>query len=72
MKLLRGLPAPLFILAALTPGLGMSSQAKVDGKGVFEAMKSNVAKITEAGEKERWQANLDLWQAVLDQARADK
>lgn len=51
----------------------------------FAAIKANVAKVTEAGEKERWQANIDLWpakarwqvdrdlwQVVIDRARAGK
>ncbi len=32
----------------------------------FDKMKTNVASITNADEKARWQANLDMWQAVLD------
>ena len=31
----------------------------------FDTMQANVAKITEASEKARWQANRDLWQSVV-------
>jgi hypothetical protein len=32
----------------------------------FDKMKANVASITNADEKARWQANLDMWQTVVD------
>jgi len=31
----------------------------------FDRMKSNVAAIANADEKERWQANLDMWEIVV-------
>jgi hypothetical protein len=31
-------------------------------------MKANVAEIASPVEKERWQANRDLWQAMIDRA----
>ena len=33
----------------------------------FDTMKTNVAKITDPAEKERWQANTAMWQVVLSQ-----
>jgi hypothetical protein len=32
----------------------------------FDKMKANVATISNAEEKTRWQANLDMWQTVVD------
>ena len=32
----------------------------------FDKMKANVATISNADEKTRWQANLDMWQTVVD------
>jgi hypothetical protein len=32
----------------------------------FEKMKANVASISNADEKARWQANLDMWQTVVE------
>jgi len=32
----------------------------------FDRMKSNVATITNADEKARWQANLDMWETVVN------
>ena len=32
----------------------------------FDQMKANVAKISNADEKARWQANLDMWQTVMN------
>lgn len=32
----------------------------------FDKMKANVAAIRNADEKARWQANIDLWQTVVD------
>src|SRR5579864_6601727 len=32
----------------------------------FDQMKANVAKIINADEKARWQANLDMWQTVVN------
>lgn len=32
----------------------------------FDKMKANVASISNTDEKARWQANLDMWQTVLD------
>lgn len=32
----------------------------------FDKMKANVASISNADEKTRWQANLDMWQTVVD------
>jgi hypothetical protein len=36
-------------------------------KVTFGKMRANVLKITEVAEKERWQANSDLWQAMIGQ-----
>jgi hypothetical protein len=32
----------------------------------FDKMKANVTSISNADEKARWQANIDLWQSMLD------
>jgi hypothetical protein len=32
----------------------------------FDKMKANVASITNVDEKARWQANIDMWQSMLD------
>lgn len=51
----------------LIPVLAMAQGAQA-GTGLaasLTVMKKNVAKITEADEKARWQANVDLWQAVV-------
>ena len=32
----------------------------------FDKMKANVASISNADEKARWQANIDMWQTMLD------
>ncbi len=32
----------------------------------FDKMKSNVASISNADEKARWQANVDMWQTMVD------
>ena len=32
----------------------------------FDKMKANVASISNADEKARWQANIDMWQSMLD------
>lgn len=45
-------------------------QEKTDLKGSLDAIKANVAKVTEAGEKERWQTNIDLWQIKLGHSGA--
>lgn len=52
------------------PGManGMSmpmSGARLATDAAFGRMKLNVARISEAREKERWSANADLWEAVL-------
>lgn len=35
-------------------------------QSAFEKMKANVASISNADEKTRWQANLDMWQTVVE------
>jgi hypothetical protein len=32
----------------------------------FDKMKANVASISNADEKARWQANIDMWQTMVD------
>ena len=42
---------------------------KVDAQKMhfaFDKMKANVASIGNADEKARWQANIDMWQSMLD------
>ena len=34
-------------------------------KASLEQMKANVAKISDAGEKARWQSNVDLWTVMV-------
>jgi hypothetical protein len=34
-------------------------------KGLLAVIRANVAKITEMTEKERWEANRDLWAGVI-------
>ncbi len=41
-------------------------QADVDKmKAALEQMKANVAKVSDAGEKARWQTNVDLWTVMV-------
>ena len=41
-------------------------QADVDKmKAALEQMKANVANVSDAGEKERWQSNVDLWTLMI-------
>src|SRR6516225_6243248 len=35
-------------------------------RSAFDKMKANVASISDPNEKTRWQANVDMWQIVLD------
>jgi hypothetical protein len=65
LKLKNVAHATIFIVATFLSVQGEAAQAKPDAR--FEKMMANVAMITEAGEKERWQANLDLWQIKLAQ-----
>lgn len=60
--------ATLVVVAALTLVRTTSAQKTPDMKTSFGVMNANVAKITAAAEKERWQANADAWR--LDLARA--
>jgi hypothetical protein len=46
------------------------SQGGADTKLPFETMQANVAKIVAPQEKERWQANVAIWQLKLDRAGA--
>jgi multidrug resistance efflux pump len=47
---------------------GALAKADIDKmQASLDAMNANVAKITEAGEKERWQANCDMWRLVLSE-----
>ena len=45
----------------------MSSADRGRMKAVFDKMQANAVKISEVSEKERWQANGDLWQAMIGQ-----
>lgn len=45
------------------PSMNMPAGHGVDA--AFGRMKLNVAKIPDSAERERWQANCDLWEAVL-------
>jgi hypothetical protein len=36
----------------------------------FEKMRANIARITEANERERWEANRDMWRVVIGRATA--
>jgi len=70
MKLKSLLLVPMLILPTFMSAQGVSGQTKPDLKAPFDVMKGNVAKVNEAGEEERWQANIDLWQIMLGQAGA--
>jgi hypothetical protein len=48
----------------LAPALASGQQAPA-AKTPFEVMKANVAQCRNAAEKERWTANVDLWQIAL-------
>lgn len=51
---------------AAKPMAGMPATGMQPGTdAAFGRMTLNVAKITEPAEKERWQANCDLWTAIL-------
>ena len=50
--------APVMTSAQVPP----PKAAQATTKAVVERMKTNVAKIAEPSEKDRWQANLELWQ----------
>jgi len=67
MKLKCLLLVPMLAVLTLALAQGAADQEKKDLKASLEAIKANVAKVTEAGEKERWQANIDLWQLKVAQ-----
>lgn len=50
----------------MTHGGALSKAEMPAATEAFEKMKANVADIAAPVEKERWQANRDLWQAMLD------
>jgi hypothetical protein len=60
----------LLALLTLAVAQGAAIQEKKDLKASLETMKANVAKVTDAGEKERWQANIALWEIQLTQKGA--
>ncbi len=70
MKVNKLLLAPMLVLLTLALVQGAPVQKNKVLKASLETMKANVAKVTEAGEKERWQANIDLWQLKLGHGRA--
>jgi len=54
--------------AVLTPALAMTQVAPAatpGTKAVLEQMQTNVAQVTQAAEKERWNANLGMWKVVF-------
>jgi len=53
-------------LCSLSTGRSRAPQRRA----LLETIKANVAAISAAAEKERWQADRDLWQAVVDVAAA--
>jgi hypothetical protein len=67
MKLKYLLVVPMLALVTFVLAQGAPVQEKQDAKTSLDAIKANVAKITEAGEKQRWQANIDLWQLKFAQ-----
>ncbi len=56
---------PVLVLLTLALAQAGPAQGKKDLKASLEAIQANVARITEAGETERWQANIELWQVKL-------
>jgi hypothetical protein len=58
---------PALLIAV--PSIGVAQVAR-STQATFDQMQANVAKITVQGEKERWQANADMWQVKL--AHMDK
>jgi hypothetical protein len=46
-------------MLSMAPGVRLAADA------AYGRMKLNVARISEPGERERWSANSDLWEAVL-------
>ncbi len=67
MKLMIFVAVSIIMLPLLALAQNVPAQATLELKGSFDVMKANVAKITEFGEKERWTANVDLWQIKLMQ-----
>lgn len=67
---LKSLLLVLFLLPTLALAQRVWADTKSDAKASLDVMKGNVSKITEAGEKDRWQPNIDLWQIKLAQTGA--
>jgi hypothetical protein len=57
---LAALALPIVAAAQGTP-----ATAKTDAKSSLTVMATNVAKVTYAPEKDRWQANIGAWKVVL-------
>ena len=58
-------PGGVGAMPCCSPGAGAPHAMATDA--AFGRMTLNVAKIAEPAEKERWQANCDLWQLILFQ-----
>jgi hypothetical protein len=67
MKLSKLVLAAAIAMPAFAGAQGASPQAKPDMKVTFAVMKANVAKISDAGEKERWLANKNAWDVAVSQ-----
>ena len=65
MKFSSMIIGAMVAVPALLAAQGAPVQQKHDVTTTFGVMKSNVGKITAAGEKERWQANVDEWSVVV-------
>jgi hypothetical protein len=54
------------VAALMVPAIAAAQgRASFDGKPMFERMQASVAKIAQVPEKQRWQANVAMWQTVL-------
>jgi len=63
MKLSRLIVAALFVPAAAMTQTAPPATPSI--KARLDLMESNVARITVAGEKERWNANVSMWKIVF-------
>jgi predicted secreted protein len=57
----------LILAALMVPAIATAQVAPAGQKTkpAFEKMQANVAQITVVGEKQRWQANVAMWQTVI-------
>lgn len=70
MRITQLLPALALALPAVAVSQRAAQQPAKTPQSLLDQIRANVAKVTDAPEKERWQGNIDLWQTKL--ARTDK